>query len=84
MRPLRSTAIIFARRVGRTSSASCCGEPARTRRQAHLFDFDGDLYGQRIEVALHAFIRDERRFDSVDALVAEMRNDEAEARRLLD
>ena len=47
------------------------------------FDFDGDLYGRKIEVALHAFIRDEQKFDDVDALVAKMRNDEAQARRLL-
>src|SRR5690348_5056317 len=59
-------------------------DPPQELLEAHLFGFDGDLYGQRIEVALHAFIRDERKFDSVDALVAEMRNDEAEARRLLD
>ena len=59
-------------------------DPPQELLEAHLFDFDGDLYGQKIEVALHAFIRDERKFDSVDALVAEMRNDEAEARRLLD
>jgi riboflavin kinase/FMN adenylyltransferase len=59
-------------------------DPPQELLEAHLFDFDGDLYGQRIEVALHAFIRDERKFDSVDALVAEMRNDAAEARRLLD
>ena len=59
-------------------------DPPQELLEAHLFDFDGDLYGQRIEVALHAFIRDERKFDSVDALVAEMRNDEVEARRLLD
>jgi len=59
-------------------------DPPQELLEAHLFDFDGDLYGQRIEVALHAFIRDERKFDSVDALVAEMRNDEAEARRLRD
>ena len=59
-------------------------DPPQELLEAHLFDFDGDLYGQRIEVALHAFIRDERKFESIDALVAEMRNDEAEARRLLD
>jgi len=58
-------------------------DPPQELLEAHLFDFDSDLYGQRIEVALHGFIRDERKFDSVDALVAEMRNDEAEARRLL-
>ena len=58
-------------------------DPPRQLLEAHLFDFDGDLYGQRVDVALHAFIRDELKFDGVDALVAEMRNDEAEARRLL-
>jgi riboflavin kinase/FMN adenylyltransferase len=58
-------------------------DPPQELLEAYLFDFDGDLYGQRIEVALHGFIRDERKFESVDALVAEMRSDEAEARRLL-
>jgi riboflavin kinase/FMN adenylyltransferase len=58
-------------------------EPPRELLEAHLFDFDGDLYGQRIEVALHAFIREEQKFDSAEALVAEMQNDEAAARRLL-
>ncbi len=51
--------------------------------EAHVFDFAGDLYGRHIEVALHAFLRDERKFDSADALVAQMREDEAEARRVL-
>ena len=58
-------------------------DPPQERLEAHLFDFDRDLYGQRIEVALHAYIRDEKKFDSADALVEEMRKDAAEARRLL-
>ena len=58
-------------------------DPPQELLEAYIFDFEGDLYGQQIEVALHAFVRDERKFDSVDALVAEMRKDEAEARRLL-
>ncbi|NUQ19219.1 MAG: bifunctional riboflavin kinase/FMN adenylyltransferase, partial [Sphingomonas sp.] len=58
-------------------------EPPRELLEAHLFDFDGDLYGRKIGVALHAFIREERKFESADALVAEMRNDEAQARHLL-
>jgi riboflavin kinase/FMN adenylyltransferase len=58
-------------------------EPPRELLEAHLLEFDGDLYGRKIEVSLHAFIRDERKFDGVDGLVAEMRNDEAAARRLL-
>ncbi len=58
-------------------------EPAQELLEAHLFDVDRDLYGQKIEVALHAFIREEQKFDRVEALVEEMRGDEAEARRLL-
>jgi len=51
--------------------------------ETHLLDYDGDLYGQRVEVALHAFIREEWKFDSVTQLVDQMRDDEADARRLL-
>ena len=58
-------------------------DPPRELVEAHLLDFDGDLYGRRIEVALHAFIREERKFRSVDDLVAEMKRDEAAARKLL-
>lgn len=58
-------------------------EPPQELLEAHLFDFDGDLYGRKIEVALHAYIRDERKFASVDELVAHMREDEAKARKLL-
>jgi riboflavin kinase/FMN adenylyltransferase len=58
-------------------------DPPRELLEAYLFDFDADLYGRKIEVALHAFIREERKFDRVDALVEEMKRDEAAARRLL-
>jgi len=58
-------------------------EPPLELLEAHLFGFDGDLYGQTIEVALHAFIREEKKFDGIDALVAHMNEDEAAARRLL-
>ena len=58
-------------------------QPPEELLEAHLFGFDGDLYGRKIEVALHAYIREERKFDSAEALVAEMRNDEAAARSLL-
>jgi riboflavin kinase/FMN adenylyltransferase len=58
-------------------------EPPQELLEAYLFGFDGDLYGRRIEVALHAFIREERKFEDVDALVEQMRGDEAAARKLL-
>ena len=58
-------------------------DPPQELLEAHLLDFDGDLYGRKIEVGLHAFIRDEKKFDDIDALVADMREDEAKARHLL-
>ena len=48
-----------------------------------LLRFSGDLYGQEIEVAFHHFLRGEAKFDSLDALVAQMEKDCDEARRLL-
>jgi riboflavin kinase/FMN adenylyltransferase len=58
-------------------------EPAQELLEAYLFGFDGDLYDRKVEITLHAYIREERKFDSVDALVAQMREDEAAARTLL-
>jgi riboflavin kinase/FMN adenylyltransferase len=51
--------------------------------EAHLFDFSGDLYGKRLELDFVARIRDEKHFDTMDALVAQMKNDEARAREIL-
>ena len=58
-------------------------EPPVELLEANLFDFDEDLYGRTIEVALHAYIRPEEKFDDLAALAARMREDEAAARRLL-
>jgi riboflavin kinase/FMN adenylyltransferase len=58
-------------------------KPPQELLEAYLFGFDGDLYGRTVEVALHAYIREERKFDDLDALVAQMRDDEARARHLL-
>jgi riboflavin kinase/FMN adenylyltransferase len=51
--------------------------------EVYLLDWDGDLYGAILSVTLESRLRSERRFDSVDALVAQMREDEIEARRRL-
>jgi riboflavin kinase/FMN adenylyltransferase len=51
--------------------------------ETHLLDFSGDLYGQRIEVELVAFLRDEAKFDGVEALKVQMQQDAIEARRAL-
>ena len=58
-------------------------DPPQELLETHLLDYSGDLYGRWMEVALHAFIRPEQKFESIDALVAEMRRDEAAARKLL-
>ncbi|HYE00411.1 MAG TPA: bifunctional riboflavin kinase/FAD synthetase [Alphaproteobacteria bacterium] len=51
--------------------------------EIHLFDFEGDLYGRRLEVELLHFIRPERKFDSFDALRAQIAQDAQAARGLL-
>jgi riboflavin kinase/FMN adenylyltransferase len=52
--------------------------------EAHVFDFDADLYGREIEVEFVAKLRDEQRFATLDALSAQMRADAAAARGILD
>ncbi len=51
--------------------------------EVFLLDFDGDLYGVALSVALVAFQRPEERFDGVEALVAQMRSDVDETRARL-
>ena len=51
--------------------------------EAHLLDFDGDLYGQPAAVRFVERLRGEQRFGTVDALVAQMARDCAEARKIL-
>ncbi|MEJ0018624.1 MAG: bifunctional riboflavin kinase/FAD synthetase [Acetobacteraceae bacterium] len=58
-------------------------EGPESRLEVNIFDFTGDLYGADLAVALHAYIREERRFSGLDALKAQIAADAAEARRLL-
>jgi riboflavin kinase/FMN adenylyltransferase len=50
--------------------------------EAYLLDFDGDLYGQTLRIAFVERLRGEKRFESVDALVAQMQRDVEEARQI--
>ncbi len=50
--------------------------------EAYLLDFDGDLYGQTLRVAFLERLRGEKRFDSVDELVAQMHRDVEQAREI--
>jgi len=51
--------------------------------EVHVFDFAGDLYGREIEVEFVAKLRDEIKFDSLDALTVQMKADAAQAREVL-
>jgi riboflavin kinase / FMN adenylyltransferase len=51
--------------------------------EAHVFDFSGDLYGRAIEVEFVAKLRDEVKFDSLDAMKVQMQVDASQARDLL-
>jgi riboflavin kinase/FMN adenylyltransferase len=51
--------------------------------EAHVFDFAGDLYGREIEVEFISRLREEIRFDSLDAMVEQMHRDAADARSAL-
>ncbi|MES1197461.1 MAG: bifunctional riboflavin kinase/FAD synthetase [Pseudomonadota bacterium] len=51
--------------------------------EAHILDFDGDLYGRTIEVALIAFLRDEQKYGSIDAMMQQIAEDIAQTRKLL-
>ncbi len=52
--------------------------------ETFLFDFSGDLYGAEMSVALVDFLRPEETFDGLEAFIAQMDADCAEARRILD
>ncbi len=51
--------------------------------EAHLIDFEGDLYGARVRLEFHERLRGEQRFEGKEALVAQIREDVARARALL-
>lgn len=51
--------------------------------EANLFDFQGDLYNKQLTVYFHEFLRDERKFESLDALKNQLIQDQKTARSLL-
>ena len=48
--------------------------------EAHLLDFDGDLYGQKVSVTFEHFLRSERKFDGLEAIKTQLQLDVAAAR----
>jgi riboflavin kinase/FMN adenylyltransferase len=59
-------------------------QPVPPRVEAHLLDFDQDLYDQDLPLEFVARLRDEQRFSGVEALVAQIRMDIVKARLILD
>jgi riboflavin kinase/FMN adenylyltransferase len=55
----------------------------RQHLEVFLFDFSGDLYGKRVQVSFVGKIRDEQYFASLDALVTQMHDDTARAKKIL-
>ncbi len=51
------------------------------RSETHIFDFDGDLYGKKVRVTLHKFIRDERKFSSPEELASQLAEDKKTAEK---
>jgi riboflavin kinase/FMN adenylyltransferase len=51
--------------------------------EVHFFDFNQDLYGKNLTVELIYFLRDEHKFDSVDSLVLQLKEDEDTARKYI-
>lgn len=58
-------------------------DPPKELLEPHFFDFAEDLYGQEIDVAFHAFIRPEAKFDDMDALMVQIAMDCDAAKALL-
>lgn len=84
-----SVDVLEGRHRGRWRGAASLGERPTfglhaPNLEVHFLDFQGDLYGTAVSVALVAYLRPELKFETVDALVAQMHRDVAEARERLE
>ncbi len=70
-----------AANIGRRPTVNAGPE---SRLEVNIFDFDGDLYGQELAVALHAYLRPEQKFSGLEELKARIAEDASHARRILD
>ena len=89
--PLNGVYVAHARVAGRLHRAvvnigrrpTLASPTPRLQVEAHLLDFNGDLYGQELEIIFEEKLRDERKFSSREELMAQITRDVAEARRIL-
>jgi riboflavin kinase/FMN adenylyltransferase len=76
----------FADPIARPAAVSVGTNPqfgTERRVEAHVLDFDGDLYGHRVSVGFSHRLRGQATFADLDELIAQIHADIAEARRLL-
>lgn len=64
--------------------ATFYAEGAPRLLEAYLIDFDGDLYGERLRVTVCELVREQRRFDTRDELIAQIRADVDSVRVMLE
>lgn len=67
--------------IGRRPTVDVKGAPRSI--EVHLFDFVGDIYGQRLQIEFIDYIRGEHRFDSIETLVGQLQKDEQVARAIV-
>ena len=58
-------------------------EPVTPRFEVHLLDFSGDIYGESLTVEFISFLREEQKFENIEALKAQIEKDVKEARQVL-
>jgi riboflavin kinase / FMN adenylyltransferase len=80
--------VYAGRMLGRPAAVSVgvrpmFGEDLEPTVEAHVLDFDGDIYGRKVELELVAYLREEERFDSVESLVRQIELDVREVRRVI-
>jgi riboflavin kinase/FMN adenylyltransferase len=78
--PARGVLLPAVTNVGRRPTFA--GE--QTLAEAHVLDFEGDLYGRRVEISFVLRLREERKFDDIEALKRQIGADVLEARRRLE
>ncbi len=59
-------------------------EHPQTVMEIHIFDFDGDIYGKELEVFFKKFIREDQKFDDIEALKQAIENDAIRVRAYFD
>lgn len=69
--------------VGRAPTVKSLPEGVR-EVEIHIFDFDGDLYGETLRVFCHSYLREEMRFPTVEALALQLEADKDRAREYLE